>query len=164
MTQDVHNMFSAHHSKTMMSSRLLLHIFLPNGEWITCMSSTCDVVFVGKHTLIVTAIGNWRLLQTPERLPQGKFNKAMQPISTSFCHSLTSELKTESFLLRRCWATYVMWCAPPQKCNYSTHQGYRDVCRQKELRLTLTRWCFVFPAPHTFSGARRHAAGWRKAK
>lgn len=37
MTQDGHNMFSAHHSKTTMSCRLLMCIFWSNSEWITCI-------------------------------------------------------------------------------------------------------------------------------
>lgn len=31
----------------------------------------------------------------------------------------------------------------PQKCNYTTHQDYRDVWRPEEW-LTLIKWCFVF--------------------
>lgn len=47
---------------------------------------------------------------------------------------LTSKLSCKHMLLRlsdasvlRCSATYILWRAPPQKCNYSTHQGFRSM-------------------------------------
>lgn len=156
-------MFSAHHSKTVMSRKPPMHNILCNSElinrmslhlWCVCWQFAFDSYCDWKLAITVDSwkISRWKY----------NFNKTIQPIPASFQPLTWGWMMFAS----RCWGTYMMLCALPQKCNYSTHQDYRDVWRPKELWLTLTRWCFVFP-PHTFPvlvAWRHHAAGWRKAK
>lgn len=133
MIQDGPNMFSSHCSKTVD----IMHIVLLSSELSVCLS--LEMLYV---------LASRRLPLTAERLPDGNtiLIKQYNPFPLPSAKHSPLNLRLNDVSVSRCWGTNMMWCAPPQKCNCNTHQGYRDVWRlEKELWLTLPRWCLVLP-------------------
>lgn len=138
MTQDGPNIFSGHWSKTVMNCK---NESTACQCWSQLVFDSCVVAAILKLEMTVDLwkTSGWKY----------NFNKATQPISVSFCQPLTPKLSSKHKLLRLNDVSAVV--EVPTSCGVHLlrnaitvhHQGYRDVW------LTHTRWCFVFPQ-HTF--------------